>query len=62
MKIVCSWCERLIAGPTIGTEDDDYVVPLICKSCSKEVFGEDIDVDIAKVYEVIQAKSGRYEN
>jgi hypothetical protein len=62
MKIVCCWCERVIAGPIIGIEDDDDVVPLICKECSKEVFGKRIEVDIAKAYEVIQAKSGRYEN
>lgn len=62
MKIVCTWCERVIAGPTVNIEDDDYVVPSICKSCSKEVFEEGAEVDISKIYEVIQAKSGRYEN
>jgi hypothetical protein len=62
MKIVCSWCNRIIAGPTVNIEDEDYVVPSMCKSCSKEVFGEGTEIDISKIYAVIQAKSGRYEN
>jgi hypothetical protein len=60
MKIVCSWCERVIAGPTVGIEDDDYVVPLICKSCCEEVFEEGEPVNISKAYAAIQTKSGRY--
>jgi hypothetical protein len=59
MKIVCSWCERVIAGPTVGIEDDE---PLICKSCCQEVFEEGDKVDISKAYAMIQAKSGRYDN
>ena len=62
MKLFCSWCGRVIAGPTVGIEDDDYVVPLICKSCSNKVFDEGDKVDISKAYEVIRSKSGRYEN
>ena len=58
MKIVCSWCERVIAGPTIGIEDGDYEVPLICNSCCNEVFEEGDDTDISEVYAAIQAKSG----
>jgi hypothetical protein len=55
-------CERIIAGPIIGVEDDDYVVPLICKACCNEVFEEGEEVDISKAYAVIQRKSGRHEN
>lgn len=62
MKLVCAWCERVIAGPIMGIEDDDYEVPLICKACCNEVFEEGDKVDISKAYEVIQAKSGKYEN
>jgi ribosome-binding protein aMBF1 (putative translation factor) len=62
MKLVCAWCGRVIAGPTVNIEDDDYEAFLICKSCANKVFGESTDVDIPKVYEAIQAKSGRYEN
>lgn len=43
-------------------EDDDYVVPLICKSCCNEVFEEGDKTDISEIYAVIQAKSGRCEN
>jgi hypothetical protein len=57
MKIICAWCERVIAGPTVGIDDDDYVVPLIFKSCSNEVFEEGDKVDISKAYAVIQAKT-----
>lgn len=46
----------------MGIEDDDYEVPLICKACCNEVFEEGDKVDISKAYEVIQAKSGKYEN
>jgi hypothetical protein len=62
MKIVCSWCERIIAGPIIGIEGGDVVKPLICKACSSEVFDEGDKTDISKIYAAIQAKSGRYEN
>lgn len=62
MKIICSWCKRVIAGPTVGLEDDDYVFPLICKSCCDEVLEEGTAVDVSKAYDVIQAKSGRFMN
>lgn len=48
--------------PPVNIVDDDYEVPLICKSCCNEVFEEGDKVDISKAYAVIQAKSGRYEN
>lgn len=62
MKLVGAWCERVIAGPIIGKEGGDEVVPLICKSCCDEVFEEGEEVNISKTYAVIHAKSGRYEN
>jgi hypothetical protein len=62
VKTVCSCCERVIAGPIIGVEGGDEVVPLICRACSKEVFDEGEEVDISKAYAVIQRKSGRHEN
>jgi hypothetical protein len=62
MRIVCSWCERVIVGPTVGIEDGDYVAPLICKSCCNEVFEEGDKTDISEIYAAIQAKTGRYEN
>jgi hypothetical protein len=62
MKLVCAWCERVIAGPIIGIEGGDCEVPLICKSCCEEVFEEGDKTDISQIYAAIQAKSGRYEN
>jgi hypothetical protein len=62
MKIVYAWCKRVIAGPTVGIEGDDYVVPLICKSGCEEVFEEGEKTDMSKIYAAIQSKSGRYEN
>jgi hypothetical protein len=62
MKIVCSWCERVIAGPIIGIEGGDYVAPLICKSCCEEVFEQGDNIDISEIYAEIQVKIGRYEN
>lgn len=46
----------------MGIDDDDYVVPPVCKACSNEVFEEGDKDDISEVYAAIQAKSGRYEN
>jgi hypothetical protein len=60
MKTICSWGETVIAGPTVNIEDDDYVRPSICKSCCNEVFEEGDETDISKIYNAIQAKSGRY--
>jgi hypothetical protein len=62
MKIVCSRCERVIAGSIMGIEGGDYEAPQICKSCCEEVFEEGTKVDMSKAYDVIQAKSGRYMN
>jgi hypothetical protein len=62
MKIVCAWCERVIADPTVGIVDDDYVVPLICKACFYDVFEEGDKTDLSEIYVAILTKSGRYEN
>jgi hypothetical protein len=62
MKMVCSRCERVIAGPTLGIKDDDYEVPLICKAYCNEIFEEGDKIEISEIYDAIQVKSGRYEN
>ncbi len=62
MKLVCAWCESVIAGPIIGIEGGDEVAPFICKGCFYEVFEEGDKADISELYAAIQAKSGRYEN
>ncbi len=46
----------------MGREGDDYEVPLICKSCSEEVFEEGDKTDICRIYAAIQAKSGNNVN
>ena len=62
MKLVCSWYDTVIAGPIIGIEGGDHVVPLICKSCCEDVLEEGDRADISEIYAAIQDKSGRYEN
>jgi hypothetical protein len=62
MKMVCSSCERVIAGPTLGIKDDDYEVPIICKACCNEIFEEGDTTEISEIYDAIRAKSRRYEN
>ena len=42
----------------MNIEDDDYEVPLICKSCCNEVFEERDKKDISKIYAVIQQRVG----
>lgn len=62
MKIICSWCERVLAVPTLGIEGGDEAKPLICKACFYDVFEEGDKVEISKAYATIQSKSGSYEN
>ncbi len=38
MKLVCAWCDRFIAGPKIGIEDDNYSVFLFCEGYCDELF------------------------
>jgi hypothetical protein len=61
-KVVRSWCERVMAGPKVNIEDDDYVLTPICKARCNEGFEEGDKVDIPTVYAAIQAKSRRYLN
>jgi hypothetical protein len=62
MKLVCAWCDRVIAGAIVGIEGGDEVAPSICKACFYDVFEEGDKTDISEIYATIQAKGGRYEN
>jgi len=62
MKLACSWCGVVLLEVQNLDKDEDYVSSFICTSCCEVVFEEGTAVDISKASDVIQAKSGRYDN